>query len=107
MQKKPIFDVQNLDRNVKLEELETGLRMYYVLACPKNFPNLSFISKNKGYYQTTMIIFYGPNMSKRLDHAYHKLKAFTMLELANFKLKEQIGKVERLEKQFKLHTNYK
>ena len=43
-----IFIIPNEKKNVKLEELENGLRMYYVLSCPKEFPNITFISKNKG-----------------------------------------------------------
>lgn len=101
------FKVQNLDKNVKLIEEELGIRMYYVLPCPKNFPNITFISKNKGYYQTTMFVQYDQNMSKRFNHAYKKLKAFTMLELNRFKLQEQINKVQQLEIQFELNKTYK
>ena len=54
-----------------------------------------------------MVIPYGPNMSKRLDHAYNKLKAFTMLELATFKLEEYTNKVKSLQIQLKLHEIYK
>ena len=107
MKKSKIFDVTNLDKNVRLEELENGLRMYYTLPCPKNFPNLSFISKNKAYYQTTMIITYDRNMSKRLNHAYNKLKAYTMLELNRFKLLELTNKVNKLEQLMIVHKEYK
>jgi hypothetical protein len=91
-----MFLIPNEDKNVKLVEEEKGLRMYYVLSCPSNFPKVSFISKGKSYYRTQMFISYDQNMSKRINHAYNKLKVYTMLQLANFKYELQSEKINQL-----------
>lgn len=85
--KKDIFLIPNEDKNVTVEETATGLKMHYVLSCPKDFPKISFISKNKAYIRKSMDIPYGIHMSKRLNYAYNKLKVHTMFELAEYKVR--------------------
>jgi hypothetical protein len=102
-----IFLIPNEDKNVKLIEEESGLRMYYVLSCPKDFPNISFISKNKAYYQKHILIPYGNNMSKRINYAYEKLKVNVMCDLAEFKCQFYQNKFEQLYKAKCLLQEYK
>jgi hypothetical protein len=102
-----IFIIPNEKKNVKLEELENGLRMYYTLACPKDFPNITFISKNKAWYQKTMVIPYGPNMSKRIDYAYNKLKTIVMCDLALHKMLFYTAKYNNLLQKRNLIKEYK
>jgi len=79
-----LFNVQNLEKNVSLIEEVSGIRMYYVLSCPKDFPNKTFFSSKKWWYRKTMLIPYGNHMSCRLNYAYMKLKYSTMVDLALF-----------------------
>lgn len=90
------FLIPNDNKNVKLIEEEGGLRMYYILSCPSNFPKVSFLSGKKSYYRTTCYIPYDINMSKRINYAYNKLKAYTMLELAEFKQELLTNKIKQL-----------
>lgn len=97
----------NLEKNVKLIEEETGLRMYYVLACPVNFPNKTFFSNKKWWYKKTMLIPYGNEMSRRLNYAYMKLKCSTMVDLALFHQQLANEKVSCLLLQQQYYLEYK
>ena len=90
------YQVTNLDKNVKLKEMFNGIEMSYTLSCPKTFPRITFMSKNKAYYTQTLLVPYGENMSKRLNFAYNHLKTNTMLELALFKQWELNNKIDLL-----------
>lgn len=83
--KQNIFNPTNLNKNVKLTEEINGIRMSYTLSCPKEFPAVTFISRNKAYYTRTLLVPYDLHMSKRLEFAYNYLKTNTMLELALYK----------------------
>lgn len=91
-----IFDIPNYGKNVKVEEMESGLKMHYVLSCPKTFPNITFQSKGKAYYKKTMLIPYGDNMSKRINYAYNKLKISVTLDLARYKFEFFADKYNKL-----------
>lgn len=102
-----LFNITNLDKNVKIKEEIDGLTMYYVLSCPSNFPLVTFKSKNKSYYRTHMFIPYGENMSKRCNYAYNKLKLFTMIRLNDFKIQESQKKSESLKENYNNYLKYK
>jgi hypothetical protein len=93
---KQVFSIPNIDKNVNLVEEVAGLRMHYVLPCPKTFPKLTFISKNKTWYKKTMFIPYGEHMSQRIHYAYMKLKLSTMVDLALYHQKLANDKVTLL-----------
>ena len=89
--------IPNINRNVKIEEIETGIRLNYTLSCPKDFPNKTGITKkNKAYYRTSVDIKYQNHMSNEIYTAYVRLKNKTMLELAKFKELKAIEKVHNL-----------
>ena len=98
------FVIPNEDRNVKLLEKKRGLLMIYTLPCPKDFPDISFISRRGvGYYCLGLPIYYQDNMSQAINRAYWKLKYKVMLDLAYFKRRKLDRKIQHLEyKQSKL-----
>lgn len=104
--KSQIFSVPNLDKNVKIKEVENGLEMLYTLSCTKEFPLKTFFSKNKWYYQTSCFIPYGTNMSKRLNFAYNFLKTRNMLKLAEWKQLEISVKIADLKKKTLKYQKY-
>jgi len=92
-----LFDVPNEGKNVKLIEKSNGILMIYTLPCPKDFPDLSFISKKGvGYYQLGLRVYYQKNMSQALNEAYWKLKCKMMLDLAYFKKDKLNRKIQNL-----------
>ncbi len=93
---KNVFNPTNLHKNVKLKEVINGIEMSYTLSCPKDFPQVTFISRNKAYYTKTLLVPYDLHMSKRLEFAYNHLKANTMLELALYKQFLYNNKVNQL-----------
>ena len=91
------FFIPNINRNVKIEEIETGIRLNYTLSCPKDFPNKTGITKkNKSYYRKSVEIQYQNNMSHHIYISYLKLKNQTMLDLAKFKEESIKNKVKYL-----------
>ena len=103
---KQIFSIPNIDKNVRLQEEESGLRMFYTLPSTESFPYKTFQSKNKWYYRTELFIPYNINMSKRIHFAYMYLKSRSMLVLAEWKQVEINNKVNDLKEltlQFKTY----
>ena len=82
------FNIPNLGMNVRVEEVTTGLNLYYTLSCDKNFNHITFISKNKAYYVKCIFIPYQNNMSNAIWITYQKLKNEMMLELNAFKIRK-------------------
>lgn len=97
------FIIPNEDKNVRLVEKRRGLLMIYTLPCPKDFPDISFISKGVGYYRLGYRIYYQENMSQAINKAYWILKHRVMLDLAYWKKRKLNEKIQHLEyKQAKL-----
>jgi hypothetical protein len=92
-----LFNVPNLDKNVKLEELPNGIRLVYVLSCDKNYPKRVFYSKGKWYTKSYIDVNYSNKMGDQLNKAYLIIKNTVMLELALFKRQEILNKITILQ----------
>ena len=93
-----IYGVPNLTANVTLREKEHGLLLIYTLPCTKDFPEISFIRKGRGYFRLGKIVPYQSNMGQALTEAYYATKRESMLRLNTFKLKKLQYKVDNLRK---------
>ena len=95
------FNIPNLGMNVKVFELEYGIKLTYTLSCDKDFPRKTFTNKNKAYYVKEDIVIYQRYMSARLFESYLKLKNDMMLELNAFKI-QKLQQKQHCLKQLKL-----
>ena len=98
------FFVPNIGRNVKISEELNGIKISYTLACDGDFPNKTFINKNKAYIVKEKVVIYQSNMSNAIYHAYLELKNKTMIELNTYKLnklqEKQLNLLQQLQFNF-------
>lgn len=80
------FFIPNLGRNCWIKEEPTGLRLYYVLACPKDYPLKSYKKRNVNYAKVSIFIPYQANMSSVILRRYYYLKKTLMLDIRKYKL---------------------
>lgn len=80
------FFIPNLGKNCWLKEESEGLRLYYVLACPKDYPLKSYTKHNTNYAQVSIFIPYQPDMSSIILQKYYYLKKILMLDIRKYKL---------------------
>lgn len=80
------FFIPNLGKNCWLEEKSKGLRLFYVLACPKDYPLKSFTKHNVNYAKVSIFIPYQPNMSSIILRRYYYLKEALMLDIRKYKI---------------------
>ena len=108
MKNQNFLNIPNLDKNVKVQEASdgSGLWMCYTLPCPKDYPYRDFESKGKWYARRSILVYYAPDMTRKLNFAYHKLKSSLMLDLAQWHLHCQEIKVRDLQKEVQLYKIY-
>ncbi len=80
------FFIPNLGRNCWVKEESKGLRLFYVLACPKDYPLKSYTRHNINYAKISIFIPYQENMSSIILRRYYYLKNMLMLDIRKYKL---------------------